>query len=52
MIQVGDLVQGKFFHFKIGLVIKVDVDTDFVFVQFGADHRCWEPIASLVKVSL
>jgi hypothetical protein len=49
IIQVGDLVQGFYFHRKIGVVVKIDEKAEFAFVQYTDTTKSWEPLCNLKK---
>ncbi len=51
MIRVGDLVQGFYFHKKIGVVVQINNKNKLAFVHFTDTTKCWEPVENLKKVS-
>ena len=51
MIRVGDLVQGFYFHRKIGIVIRMDGKAEMALVRFTDNTQCWEPVTNIQSLS-
>ena len=51
MIRIGDLVRGRYFHRKIGVVVKIDPVAEMAFVKFTDTKQIWEPLANIRKAT-